>query len=125
MTGPDNEYGVVHLADRARAAGVGQPLWAASTDLNVNLLVLEGTQEVGRHVNGEVDVLVVGVSGLGLIEVHGHIHEVGAGDALLIPKGAERAIRSAEGHFVYMTCHQRRAGLWPAGVRRPEPPSAP
>jgi quercetin dioxygenase-like cupin family protein len=113
--------GVMHLADMARAAEIGQPLWAdVTTDLNANLLILNDGQVVDRHVNGEVDVLLVGFDGHGLVEMNGEIHRVGAGDAMLIPKGAERAVRSAAGRFVYLTCHRRREGIWPAGVRRPD-----
>ena len=122
MDCPHESIGVMHLAAMARAAEVGQPLWAdVSTDLNANLLILDDGQDVDRHVNGEVDVLLVGVVGHGLVEMNREIHKVGAGDAMLIPKGAERAVRSAEGRFAYLTCHRRREGIWPTGVRRPDP----
>jgi quercetin dioxygenase-like cupin family protein len=119
---PHEGIGVMHLAAMARSAEVGQPLWAdVTTDLNANLLILDDAQVVSRHVNGEVDVLLVGVGGQGLVEVNREIHRVEAGDAMLIPKGAERAVRSAEGRFAYLTCHRRREGIWPTGVRRPDP----
>jgi mannose-6-phosphate isomerase-like protein (cupin superfamily) len=122
MDCPNEGHGVVHLASMAQAAEVGQPLWTnVSTDLNANLLILDDGQVVGRHVNGEVDVLLVGVSGHGLVEMNREIHRVEAGDAMLIPIGAERAVRPADGRFAYLTCHRRREGIWPTGVRRPGP----
>ena len=82
-------------------------------DLNVNLLVWGADEGVVEHVNGEVDVLLVGIAGDGLAEVDGMAHPLRAGQALIIPKGVRRAIRSTGGRFAYLTCHRRPAGLWP------------
>jgi hypothetical protein len=30
-----------------------------------------------------------------------------------VPKGSRRGIRAASDRFAYLTCHGRRAGLWP------------
>ena len=99
--------------------GTGRgPRWSAeTTDLDVNLLVFGAGQGVAEHVNHEVDVLLVGVAGNGTVEVEGVPHAVGAGTALLIRRGARRAIRGAGLDFAYLTCHRRREPLWPAGGR--------
>ena len=97
------------------------PLWThQSADLNVNLVALDAGQRVAESVNGEVDVLLVGVTGEGVVTVEGHEVRLGAGRALVIPKGTRRAIASAGGRFAYLTCHRRRAGLWPTNAPRPE-----
>lgn len=102
--------------------GTARPVaWAhQSTDLNVNLLVLAGGEGVGEHVNDEVDVLLVVLAGDGTISVEGVAHPVRAGHALVIPKGTRRALSAGQHHLTYLTCHRRRAGLWPRGVPRPD-----
>jgi quercetin dioxygenase-like cupin family protein len=111
---------VVDLAALAQESTIRQPVWAyQSADLNVNLLVWDANGGVVEHVNSEVDVLLVGIAGEGLVEVDGTAHPLRAGQALIIPKGVRRAIRSTGGRFAYLTCHRRRAGLWPH--RRPHP----
>jgi mannose-6-phosphate isomerase-like protein (cupin superfamily) len=105
---------VVDLGALAQESSVGQPVWAyQSTDLNVNLLVWGADEGVVEHVNSEVDVLLVAIAGDGLVEVDGTAHPLRTGQAIIIPKEARRAIRSTGGRFAYLTCHRRRAGLWP------------
>ncbi len=104
---------VVDLVALAGAAS-GRPVWGhQGEDLNVNLLVLVRGEGVAVHVNREVDVLVVGVTGEGVVEVDGTPHAVAVGTALVVPKGSVRAIRAAGDRFAYLTCHRRRAGLRP------------
>ena len=38
--------------------------------------------------------------------------------AIVIPRGAERAMRVLSAPFAYLTCHRQRARLWPAPARR-------
>ena len=106
--------GVVDLLALARAAdGIG-PIWSLSSmDLNVNLIRFEGDAGVPAHVNEEVDVLVLAIEGEGTLELDGETQALRAGQCCLIPRGATRAIRSAGRTFAYLTCHRRRAGLWP------------
>jgi quercetin dioxygenase-like cupin family protein len=109
---PDPE--IVHLAERLAATPGPGPVWThASADLNVNLLSFDAGQGVPAHVNEEVDVLIVGVAGEGVVEVNGATHALTAGQVLVIPKGARRSLRSAGGPFAYLTCHRRRGGLMP------------
>jgi mannose-6-phosphate isomerase-like protein (cupin superfamily) len=115
---------VVDLPAAVRRGTGRGPRWSAETgDLDVNLLVFGADEGVAEHVNSEVDVLLVGVAGEGTVEVEGVAHAVGAGTAVLIPKGLRRAIRGAGADFAYLTCHRRRAPLRPApavspGIRR-------
>jgi quercetin dioxygenase-like cupin family protein len=88
-----------------------------SEDLNVNLLVFAADEGVDPHVNSEVDVLLVGVAGTGIVEVDGVSHELRPGLAVVIPKGARRGTRALHGRFAYLSCHRRRAGLWPRHSR--------
>jgi hypothetical protein len=72
-----------------------------------------------EHVNSEVDVVLVGIAGDGLVEVDGMAHLLRSGQAVIIPKGVRRAIRSTSGRFAYLTCHRRRTGLWPHRLPHP------
>jgi mannose-6-phosphate isomerase-like protein (cupin superfamily) len=120
MDANDDVVSVVDLAALAQESTIRQPVWAyQSADLNVNLLVWSADEGVVEHVNSEVDVLLVGIAGDGLVEVDGTTHPLRAGQALIIPQGARRAIRSTGGRFAYLTCHRRRAGLWPRRLPHP------
>ncbi len=77
-------------------------------DLNANLVRFPRGEGVGEHVNGEVDVLFLGVSGSGVVEVDGREHALGAGFLVLAPAGARRATRSQSSDFAYLTVHKRR-----------------
>lgn len=99
------------LAAAAAAPGVA---WGyQGDDLNANLVVFHGTDGVATHVNHEVDVLIVGIAGAGVVEVDGERATLGAGQALIIPKGAARSLSAAGETFAYLTCHRRRASLLP------------
>lgn len=111
---------VADLAALAAEGAARQPAWAhLSEDLNVNLLVWEAGQGVEEHLNAEVDVLLVGVAGEGVVVVDGLSCSLRAGQALIVPKGARRGIRAGSGRFAYLTCHRRRGGLWPRRAALP------
>lgn len=106
------------------SAGVRGPgtVWTQreGRDLNANLVRFPRGGGVGEHVNEEVDVLFIGVSGSGTVEVEGREHVLGAGVLVLAPKGARRATRSASEDFSYLTVHKRRGPVrLRAGERRP------
>lgn len=113
------ERGAVDLRERLAAAGdrVGV-IWALkeSDELNVNLVRFGSGGGVGEHANDEVDVLVVGVSGSGLVVVDGEEHGLQPGKLIFIPKGTERSTRSLSEHFAYLTVHRRRGRLRIGGL---------
>lgn len=117
----DSELCWVDLWAFADATASRGAVWSdSSDDLNVNLVVLDPGGEIRAHVNREVDVLIVGVSGHGWIEANGERHELRAGVALVVPKGARRSSHAGDERLAYLTCHRRRAGLWPGGRRAGE-----
>ena len=99
-----------------RGAGV---LWTleGSEDLNANLVSFPSGEGVGEHVNGEVDVLFVGISGVGGVVVDGRGCALRAGTVVFVPKGARRSTRSESQDFAYLTVHRRRGPLR-IGLRR-------
>jgi mannose-6-phosphate isomerase-like protein (cupin superfamily) len=111
---PD-ETGAVDLAAVARSVNRRGPAWTLrSADLDANLLVFGAGEGVAEHVTEGVDVLLVGVVGEGVVTIDGKPRPLRAGAAILVPKGARRGIRAVGDRFAYLTCHRRRAGLWPA-----------
>ena len=104
----------VDLAAIAGSAAGRGPAWTLrSEDLDMNLLVFGLGEGVDEHRNDEVDVLLVGIAGAGVVTIDGQPHPLAAGQAVMVPKGARRGIRSYAERFAYLTCHRRRAGLWP------------
>ena len=107
---------LVALASTSSNAGA---IWTGGqNDLNVNLVRFDAEDGVAAHLNDEVDVLIVGIVGTGDIEVDGLCQSLMPGRALIIPRGARRAITAGAEGIAYLTCHRRRAGLWPAGLPR-------
>ena len=97
--------------DLKARTGTG-PVWGiAAEDLNATLLAWPGGHEVAEHVNAELDVLVVVLEGSAAVTVDGREHTLGAEHALLVPKGAARAIRAGASGVRYLSIHRRRAPL--------------
>ena len=109
----DAESSVDFRAVLATTAGQG-PLWThLSDDLNINLVVWPRGQGVAEHVNAEVDVLLVGVEGEGIVTLNGQPLLLGGGQLIVVPKGSRRSIRATSEKLAYLSCHRRRAGLYP------------
>lgn len=114
------ERTVIHdLPALARAALGMKPAWSMQSDyLNLNLISCTDGEGVGSHVNTEVDVIIVGIDGNGSIEIDGEWSPLRPGQVAVVPIGAQRATRCDRDHFAYLTCHRRRAGLWPEVKRK-------
>src|ERR671910_3713828 len=102
------------LAGTAVAAGERTGvIWTLleSNDLNANLVRFEAGGGVGEHINDEVDVIFVGVSGTGSVLTNGEKHRLSAGTLLLVRKGARRSTLALSEGFSYLTIHRRRGPL--------------
>ena len=106
----------------ASDAGREGVVWSleAGSDLNSNLVGFDAGRGVGEHVNDEVDVVFVGVSGTGFVEVDGREHAMEAGKLVFVPKGARRSTRGASEDFAYLTVHGRRGSLHVGAKSEPE-----
>ena len=120
-----NEALLIDLAAIGAGAQNSGPQWGHSCDdLNLTLLSWERGRTVAPHVNNEVEVVIVVVDGEGEAIVNGETFRLAPGQALLIPKGVERAIQgtSIQGtaeRFSYLSVHRRRQGLMPTLGGRP------
>jgi quercetin dioxygenase-like cupin family protein len=82
-----------------------------SEDLNANLVRFASEQGVQEHTNTEVDVILVGVSGSGIVTIEGVEHPLSAGTVVFVPKETLRSTRSTSEDFAYLTVHRRRGPL--------------
>lgn len=106
---PFTREGAVDLL--AVAPGTG-PLWGlASTDLNATLLAWPPDHVVAEHVNAELDVLVIALSGHGTVVMDGQPHDLPTGSAILLPRGTRRRIEAGHAGLRYLSVHRRRGPL--------------
>lgn len=104
----------VNLAEiSASAAGQEGALWTLreSSELNANLVRFGAGGGVAEHINHEVDVLFVGVTGCGAVTVDGEEHSLSSGTMVFVPRGARCSVRSASEDFAYLSVHRRRGPL--------------
>jgi quercetin dioxygenase-like cupin family protein len=81
-------------------------------DLDANLVQLAAGVAMDPHVNSDLDVLLVGVSGGGSATVDGARYALRAGTVVAVPKEANRQIAAeATSELVYLTVHAARLGL--------------
>jgi quercetin dioxygenase-like cupin family protein len=83
---------------------------AASEDLNATKLVWPAGERVAEHV-ADRDVAYVVVTGSATLTVDGTLHELSAGEALIVEKGTRRALVAGAAGVEYVTVHRRREGL--------------
>jgi quercetin dioxygenase-like cupin family protein len=88
-------------------------IWALmhSDDLNANLVRFPTGRGVEEHVNDELEVFFLGVSGSGVATVDKDEYVVSPGRMIFIPKGARRSTLSASENFAYLSIHRKRGTL--------------
>jgi len=97
----------------ASAVGRTGAIWTleGSVELNANLVRFHRNRGVVEHINHEVDVIMVGVSGAGVVEVNGEEHPVQNGTMVFVPRGARRSTQAVSANFAYLSVHRRRGPL--------------
>jgi quercetin dioxygenase-like cupin family protein len=115
---------IVNLITEYSTAGRTGPLWGCDTgDLNATYLVLKAGDESPRHVNSAVDVIMLVLTGKGVLTLDGENHELSSGSVTVLRKGQERGLVATEGPFSYLNVHKRRV-LVPGELgARPRSPS--
>jgi len=99
------------LLDLLAGDGRGPLAGEASDDLNVTVLAWPAGGGPPAHVNHERDVVFVVAAGDGMLSVDGCEHALRQGLAVLIPKGARRALTAGPEGIRYLAVHLRRGGL--------------
>lgn len=100
----------------ALAAGAGPAdgvVWSAphDGDLDVNLVQLGPAGEIARHVNHEVDVLLVVERGEAVVTLDATAVSMGPGSVVLVPRGTARSIVAGGAGVAYLSVHRRRGPL--------------
>lgn len=99
------------VVDLLGSSGTG-PLWGmASADLNATLLAWPPEHVVDEHINAELDVLLIVLSGHGSAIIDGETHDLATGSAILLPRGALRRIQAGSTGLRYLSVHRRRGPL--------------
>jgi len=110
---------MIDLLEAAREAASG-PAWGHECeDLDLTLLKWFADEGVAEHVNEEVDVVMVVLSGEGVVTIGGLPEHARSGSAFVIPKGVPRAIRATSKELIYLNVHKRRRRLMPLVDGRP------
>lgn len=105
-------------AELINGSGSGPILSRETEDLDVNVVRLPAGRSIDEHVNREVDVVMVVLSGAGIVGVDGQDYPVGARKMLIVPKGSRRSIQTVgDEALLYLSMHRRRARLWPTVKR--------
>jgi quercetin dioxygenase-like cupin family protein len=110
----DQPTGDVADLDALDLTGSDGAVWSLphGGDLDANLVKLGAGRSVGDHRNDEVDVLLVGVGGTGVVVVDGAEHPLRPHRLVLVRKGARRHIAaSPDDDLVYLSVHRARGAL--------------
>ncbi len=106
------------LLDLVHAGTASGVQWSAETDdLDCNFVSWEGGEVIAAHVNAEVDVFIVILSGGGRLSVNEAWTELLPGTASLVPKNASRSIAAGDNGIAYITVHKRRRRLMPGDAQ--------
>ncbi|HWA83695.1 MAG TPA: cupin domain-containing protein [Fimbriimonadaceae bacterium] len=93
--------------------GPGAAVGIETEDINLTIVAWPEHFSVPPHVNTEVDVVTIVLSGIGKATVDGKEIDLRLGSVLVVPKGSERSIKSLSVDFRYVSVHKRRRRLMP------------
>ena len=106
---------IANLLDVLAAETGTGPIWSTEADdLDCTFVSWDQGGSVPAHVNQEVDVLLMVLSGDGVARVGGDEVKIKPGSIIIIPKGVERSIEAASTRLAYLNVHKRRKRLMPA-----------
>jgi quercetin dioxygenase-like cupin family protein len=105
------------VVDLAAHLGSGGAIWSLphGGDLDANLVRLDAGAKIGKHVNNDLDVMVLVQSGAGVLTIDEQTRRLGVDHLALIPKGSSRSIVAGDAGITYLSVHRRRS---PLGITR-------
>lgn len=111
------------LAPAGAASDATGALWRlaeAGRQLDANLVRLAPGSRIDAHAEPDLDVLLLVVSGGGVL--HAGVEQVpqalGPGELLWLPHGSTRSLTTGEDGLTYLTVHRRRPGMQIHALRR-------
>ena len=106
------------LAALAAGSPPGSAWQADLDDLRARLVVVGPGAELKAHVNREADLVLVGVSGSGVVSVEGQDLAVRPGMLVTVRRGAHRSVGAGPDGLAFLAVH-RRTAVSPAWRWRP------
>jgi quercetin dioxygenase-like cupin family protein len=99
--------------DNGAAATVLWKLADSGRQLDANLVRLRPDERIARHTETDLDVLLLGGAGDGLVGTGAadEPQRVAEGGLLWLPRGTTRSITAGPGGLTYLTVHPRRPGM--------------
>ncbi|MCZ2524792.1 cupin domain-containing protein [Streptomyces sp. HB2AG] len=79
--------------------------------LDSNLVHLPPGRRVDTHAEPDLDVLLLGVDGSGVLDTPDGPVPLAPGSLVWLPHGSTRALTAGERGLVYLTVHRRRPGM--------------
>lgn len=99
------------LATHWAPAGAMWKLAEPARQLDANLIRLPPRQRVDTHTEPDLDVLLLVVSGDGILGSADGPQPLAEGILLWLPRGSTRSLTAGEAGLSYLTVHPRRPGL--------------
>jgi quercetin dioxygenase-like cupin family protein len=84
---------------------------AATDDLNVTVVRLRPDERLPPYTNDSLDVLIVVLAGTGELDCDEQAYALGPATVVVVPRGAQRAVRAGADGLEYVSAHRRRSGL--------------
>ncbi|WP_399133810.1 cupin domain-containing protein [Streptomyces sp. Li-HN-5-11] len=92
-------------------AGVLWKLAESGRQLDANLVRLPAGEHIGTHAEPDLDVLVLVVTGDGVMDTPEGVLPLAEGVLLWLPHGSTRSITAGPQGLAYVTVHRRRPGM--------------
>ncbi len=93
------------------SSGVLWKLAESGRQLDANLIRLPAGEHIATHAEPDLDVLVLVVTGDGVMNTPAGPLSLTAGVLLWLPHGSTRSITAGPGGLAYLTVHRRRPGM--------------
>ena len=110
---PDSPMHVDVSALLGAAAGGGRVLWSTSNQLQTNVVSLGPDEHVAPHVEPELDVTLVVLSGSVTVAAGDADSTASALSVVVLPAGLRRSLTAGPDGAAYLTAHRARGGFMP------------
>ncbi|MGW0084083.1 hypothetical protein [Streptomyces sp. NPDC003393] len=101
----------VLAGEQSVATGVLWKLAESGRQLDANLIRLPAGEHIGTHAEPDLDVLVLVVTGDGVMDTPEGQLRLAEGRLVWLPHGSTRSITAGPRGLAYVTVHRRRPGM--------------
>lgn len=93
------------------STGIQWRLAESGRQLDANVVRLAARQKIDTHTEPDLDVLLLILTGDGVVHAPDSSHEVARGMLIWLPHGSTRSITAGSDGLSYLTVHKRRPGM--------------